>query len=92
MNQDFSILTLVVQASFVVQVVMAGLLLGSLARWTVRRPAWWRKPSARTRSTSALSYAAASSPATASFMSRPLRKISGWGEATVTWIDPQRGA
>ena len=35
MNQDFSILTLVVQASFVVQVVMAGLLLGSLASWTV---------------------------------------------------------
>jgi biopolymer transport protein TolQ len=35
MNQDFSILTLVVQASFVVQVVMAGLMLGSLASWTV---------------------------------------------------------
>jgi biopolymer transport protein TolQ len=35
MNQDFSILTLVVQASFVVQIVMAGLLLGSLASWTV---------------------------------------------------------
>jgi len=35
MNQDFSILTLVVHASFVVQVVMAGLMLGSLASWTV---------------------------------------------------------
>jgi biopolymer transport protein TolQ len=35
MNQDFSILTLVVQASLVVQVVMAGLMLGSLASWTV---------------------------------------------------------
>jgi biopolymer transport protein TolQ len=35
MNQDFSILTLVVHASFVVQIVMAGLLLASLASWTV---------------------------------------------------------
>jgi len=35
MNQDFSILTLVVQASFVVQIVMAGLMIGSLASWTV---------------------------------------------------------
>jgi biopolymer transport protein TolQ len=35
MNQDLSIFTLVVQASFVVQVVMAGLMLGSLASWTV---------------------------------------------------------
>ncbi|MEO7008244.1 MAG: protein TolQ [Caldimonas sp.] len=35
MNQDFSILTLVVQASFVVQLVMAGLMLASLASWTV---------------------------------------------------------
>ena len=35
MNQDFSILTLVVHASFVVQIVMAGLMLGSLASWTV---------------------------------------------------------
>ncbi len=35
MNQDFSIFTLVVQASFVVQVVMAGLMLASLASWTV---------------------------------------------------------
>ena len=35
MNQDFSILTLVVQASFVVQIVMAGLMLASLASWTV---------------------------------------------------------
>ncbi|NUZ07234.1 protein TolQ [Piscinibacter koreensis] len=35
MNQDFSILTLVTQASFVVQVVMAGLMLASLASWTV---------------------------------------------------------
>jgi len=34
-QQDFSILTLVVQASFVVQVVMAGLMIGSLASWTV---------------------------------------------------------
>jgi biopolymer transport protein TolQ len=35
MNHDFSILTLVVQASFVVQAVMAGLMLASLASWTV---------------------------------------------------------
>jgi biopolymer transport protein TolQ len=35
MNQDFSIFTLVVQASFVVQAVMAGLMLASLASWTV---------------------------------------------------------
>jgi biopolymer transport protein TolQ len=35
MNQDLSIFTLVVQASFVVQLVMAGLLLASLASWTV---------------------------------------------------------
>mgnify|MGYP005812309173 CR=1 FL=1 len=35
MNQDFSIVTLVTQASFVVQIVMAGLLLVSLASWTV---------------------------------------------------------
>jgi biopolymer transport protein TolQ len=35
MNQDFSILTLVLHASFVVQLVMAGLLIGSLASWTV---------------------------------------------------------
>ncbi|MCW5664477.1 MAG: protein TolQ [Piscinibacter sp.] len=35
MNQDFSIFTLVTQASFVVQLVMAGLLLASLASWTV---------------------------------------------------------
>ena len=35
MNQDFSILTLVVHASFVVQIVMAGLLFASLASWTV---------------------------------------------------------
>ena len=35
MNQDMSILTLVLHASFVVQVVMAGLLLVSLASWTV---------------------------------------------------------
>jgi biopolymer transport protein TolQ len=34
-QQDFSILTLVVQASLVVQVVMAGLMIGSLASWTV---------------------------------------------------------
>ena len=34
-NQDMSILTLVLHASFVVQVVMAGLLLVSLASWTV---------------------------------------------------------
>ena len=31
MNQDFSLLTLVLHASFVVQLVMAGLLLTSLA-------------------------------------------------------------
>jgi len=35
MNQDFSILTLVVHASFVVQLVMAGLMIASLASWTV---------------------------------------------------------
>ncbi len=35
MNQDFSIFTLVVQASFVVQLVMAGLMIASLASWTV---------------------------------------------------------
>ena len=35
MNQDFSLLTLVLHASFVVQLVMAGLLLTSLASWTV---------------------------------------------------------
>src|SRR6202008_3151011 len=35
MNQDFSIITLVVHASFVVQLVMAGLMIGSLASWTV---------------------------------------------------------
>ena len=35
MNQDFSIITLVLHASFVVQLVVAGLLLVSLASWTV---------------------------------------------------------
>ena len=35
MNQDFSLLTLVLHASFVVQLVMAGLLFTSLASWTV---------------------------------------------------------
>jgi len=35
MNQEFSIVTLVVQASFVVQLVMAGLMIASLASWTV---------------------------------------------------------
>ena len=35
MNQDFSIFTLVTQASLVVQLVMAGLLVASLASWTV---------------------------------------------------------
>ena len=35
MNQDLSIFTLVTQASFVVQLVMAGLLIASLASWTV---------------------------------------------------------
>ena len=35
MNQDLSIITLVLHASFVVQVVMAGLMLTSLASWTV---------------------------------------------------------
>ena len=35
MNQDFSIVSLVLEASFVVQLVMAGLLLVSLASWTV---------------------------------------------------------
>jgi biopolymer transport protein TolQ len=35
MNQDFSIVTLVLQASTVVQIVMAGLMLASLASWTV---------------------------------------------------------
>ncbi|MEO8807115.1 MAG: protein TolQ [Burkholderiaceae bacterium] len=35
MNQDLSIFTLVLHASFVVQLVMAGLLIASLASWTV---------------------------------------------------------
>lgn len=35
MTQDFSIISLVMQASFVVQLVMAGLLLVSIASWTV---------------------------------------------------------
>jgi biopolymer transport protein TolQ len=35
MNQDFSIVGLVLHASFVVQLVMAGLMVGSLASWTV---------------------------------------------------------
>jgi biopolymer transport protein TolQ len=35
MNQDFSIVSLILHASFVVQLVMAGLLLTSLASWTV---------------------------------------------------------
>ncbi len=35
MNQDFSIVTLVLHASVVVQLVMAGLLVASLASWTV---------------------------------------------------------
>jgi biopolymer transport protein TolQ len=35
MNQDFSIFTLVIHASFVVQLVMAGLMVASLASWTV---------------------------------------------------------
>jgi len=35
MNQDFSIVTLVLHASTVVQVVMAGLMIASLASWTV---------------------------------------------------------
>ena len=35
MNQDFSLITLVLHASFVVQLVMAGLLFTSLASWTV---------------------------------------------------------
>jgi biopolymer transport protein TolQ len=35
MNQDLSIFTLVTQASLVVQLVMAGLMLASLASWTV---------------------------------------------------------
>jgi len=35
MNQDFSIVTLVLQASAVVQIVMVGLMLASLASWTV---------------------------------------------------------
>jgi biopolymer transport protein TolQ len=35
MNQDLSIITLVLHASFVVQVVIAGLMLVSLASWTV---------------------------------------------------------
>ncbi len=35
MNQDFSIVTLVLHASLVVQLVMAGLMLASLASWTV---------------------------------------------------------
>ena len=35
MNQDFSIVTLVLHASTVVQLVMAGLMVASLASWTV---------------------------------------------------------
>ena len=35
MNQDFSIVSLVLHASFVVQLVMAGLMIASLASWTV---------------------------------------------------------
>jgi len=35
MNQDLSIFSLVTQASLVVQIVMAGLMLASLASWTV---------------------------------------------------------
>ena len=35
MNQDFSIVTLVLHASIVVQIVMAGLMIASLASWTV---------------------------------------------------------
>ena len=35
MNQDLSIITLVLQASLVVQLVMAGLMIASLASWTV---------------------------------------------------------
>jgi biopolymer transport protein TolQ len=35
MNQDLSITALVLQASFVVQIVMAGLVITSLASWTV---------------------------------------------------------
>jgi biopolymer transport protein TolQ len=35
MNQNLSIITLVLQASLVVQLVMAGLMLASLASWTV---------------------------------------------------------
>ena len=35
MNQDFSIITLVLNASLVVQLVMVGLLITSLASWTV---------------------------------------------------------
>jgi biopolymer transport protein TolQ len=35
MNQDLSLINLVLHASFVVQIVMAGLLLVSLASWTV---------------------------------------------------------
>jgi biopolymer transport protein TolQ len=35
MTQEFSFFTLVLQASFVVQVVMAGLMITSLASWTV---------------------------------------------------------
>jgi biopolymer transport protein TolQ len=35
MNQDFSIITLVLHASFIVQLVIAGLLITSLVSWTV---------------------------------------------------------
>ena len=35
MNQDLSIISLVLHASFVVQLVMAGLMIASLASWTV---------------------------------------------------------
>ena len=38
MNQDLSIVTLVLHASAVVQVVMAGLMLASLSSWTAVLP------------------------------------------------------
>ena len=48
MNQDFSILTLVTQASLIVQLVMAGLMLASLASWTVIFSKWFALSRVRT--------------------------------------------
>jgi hypothetical protein len=64
MNQDLSIITLVLQASLVVQVVMAGLMVVSLASWTVifGKLFGLRACAAATRASSASSGPAAASP------------------------------